>query len=41
MKCAQEKAFGYTAVVLLCVIVFGVIVNMISGALLGSIAGVF
>jgi hypothetical protein len=41
MKCAKEKAFGYTAVVLLCVIVFGVVVNMISGALIGSIAGVF
>ena len=35
MKAPKEKAFGYTAVVVLCAIVLGVVVSAISGTMMG------
>jgi hypothetical protein len=36
MKCPQEKAVGYTAVVVVCAIVLSVIVGAVGGAILGA-----
>jgi hypothetical protein len=36
MKCPQEKAVGYTAVVVVCAIVLSVIVGVVGGAIMGA-----